>query len=235
MSILIGIWFAVAGALAGLAGLSGMRRVRRLRRDGVTTWAAFAETPAPADEAPADEASGSPRQILIRYTLPDGRVIERICPAAARKAASRDPGQQVLVWYDPRDPQDVLVYGRQRRWSDGLFLGAGLMFILAGAGIAIAALPAGARLARGGLRRRLGLLSFCDSRWRAGRELPAHPRRWTGLDRTTAACRHSGRSGAGRQDRDTPARLRAGLAGASGACGGLRGHTGRTIAGGGIR
>jgi hypothetical protein len=96
MSILIGVWFAVAGGLAGLAGLTGPRRMRRLRRDGVTTWAVFGETP-----AAADEASGSPRRILIRYTLTDGRVIERICPAAARKAASLGPGQKVLVWYDP--------------------------------------------------------------------------------------------------------------------------------------
>jgi hypothetical protein len=75
MSILLGSGPRQRG-LAGLTGLTGMRRVRHLRRDGVTSWAAFVETP-----AAADEASLSPRRILIRYTLTDGRVIERICPA----------------------------------------------------------------------------------------------------------------------------------------------------------
>ncbi len=136
MSILIGVWFAVAGGLAGLAGLSGMRRVRRLRRDGVATWAATVEPPARAGE-PLD---GSSRRTLIQYTLTDGRVMERISPGPARKAASLRPGQKVLVWYDPEDPQDILVYGREGRLADRAFLAAGLIFVLIGTWIAITSL-----------------------------------------------------------------------------------------------
>jgi len=46
MSILVGIWFALAGGLAVLAGLSGMRCVRRLRGDGVAAWAMAVAPPA---------------------------------------------------------------------------------------------------------------------------------------------------------------------------------------------
>jgi hypothetical protein len=35
----------------------------------------------------------------------------------------------VLVWYDPEDPQDILVYGREGRFIDRAFLAAGLIFV----------------------------------------------------------------------------------------------------------
>jgi hypothetical protein len=41
----------------------------------------------------------------------------------------------VLVWYDPADPQEVLVYGREGRIANRLFLAAGLVLI--GVGIAL--------------------------------------------------------------------------------------------------
>jgi hypothetical protein len=93
MSILIGGWFAVAGPLALLAGLSGMRRARHLRRDGVSAWAMAVAPPVAAGEPP----QGSSRRTLIQYALADGRVVERISPEPARKAASLRPGQKVLV------------------------------------------------------------------------------------------------------------------------------------------
>jgi hypothetical protein len=131
--IVIGVWFAVAGGLAVLAGLTGMRRVRRLRREGVATWAAFVEPPVQPGQPP----DGSPHPALIRYTLTDGRVIERIGPSPARKTASLRPGQQVLVWYDPEDPQDILLYGREGRFTDRAFLAAGLLFVFIGTIIAV--------------------------------------------------------------------------------------------------
>lgn len=45
----------------------------------------------------------------------------------------------MLVWYDPEDPQDILVYGREGRFIDRAFLTAGLIFVLIGAGIAVTA------------------------------------------------------------------------------------------------
>jgi hypothetical protein len=121
---LFGIWLAVGGAVATLAGLSGMRRFRRLRRGGQTAWAAT---------IPAAVPTGRP---LLQYTLADGRVMQRIAPAALRRRPG-EHGKKVLIWYDPDDPDDVLIYGRWGRASDRAFLAAGVMFILLGAGIAL--------------------------------------------------------------------------------------------------
>ncbi|MGD0376489.1 MAG: DUF3592 domain-containing protein [Streptosporangiaceae bacterium] len=133
MPIAIGVWFALAGAVAAVAGLSGLRRSRQLRRDGLSAWAVAVPPAVPAGE-PSD---GSPRRTLIQYSLPDGRVVERIAPGPARKAAALRPGQQVLVWYDPEDPEDVIVYGREGRTADRVFVAVGVLFMLIGTGIAV--------------------------------------------------------------------------------------------------
>ena len=131
MLIVIGSWFALAGGLAALAGLTAMRRVRRLRRAGSPVWAVALPRPVSA----AEEAGGSPGQTMIQYTLTDGRVVERPSPGSARKAAMLRPGQKVLVWYDPDDHQDVLVYGREGRAADLAFVIVGALFIVFGLGI----------------------------------------------------------------------------------------------------
>jgi hypothetical protein len=131
MLVVIGVWFALAGGLAALAGLTAMRRARRLRRGGCPVWAVALPRPVGVDE----EAGGSPGGTVIQYTLADGRVVERLSPGSARKAAMLRPGQKVLVWYDPEDPQDVLVYGREGRAADLAFVVAGALFIMIGVGI----------------------------------------------------------------------------------------------------
>jgi hypothetical protein len=133
MSILVGALLALPGGLAVLAGLSGVRRARRLRRDGVSAWAMAVPPLASAGEQPG----GSPHRTLIQYQLADGRVVERISPEPARKTASLHPGQKILIWYDPDDPQDVLVYGREGRLADWAFVVVGVLFIVVGTGIAM--------------------------------------------------------------------------------------------------
>ena len=129
---MIGVWFALAGGVAALAGLTGMRRVRRLRRGGSPVWAVALPGPVSKDEGPGE----SPGRTVIQYTLADGRVVERVSPGSARKAAMLLPGQRVLVWYDPDDPYEVLVYGREGRAADLAFVVAGALFIMLGAGLA---------------------------------------------------------------------------------------------------
>jgi hypothetical protein len=125
MSILVGILLALPGGLAILAGLSAMRHKRRLRRDGMPTRALAVTPPAAA----YDQRDGPAHRTLIQYQLTDGRVVERISP-------SLRPGQQVLVWYDPKDPQDILVYGREGWLADKAFVVVGALCMLGGAAIA---------------------------------------------------------------------------------------------------
>lgn len=133
MQIVIGLLLAAPGALAVLAGACAMHRVRRLRRAGVATWARTVDTPASADW----RSAGTPRQLLIRYALADGRVFERTTLARAGRKASLTPGQKVLVWYDPEDPDDVLVYGRWGRFADRAFVAAGTLLVLIGGWLAV--------------------------------------------------------------------------------------------------
>jgi hypothetical protein len=73
---------------------------------------------------------------LIQYALTDGQVVERYWPEPDRKSAALSPGQRVLVWYDPDDPRELLVHGRDGAAGDSAFLLAGVAFILLGTGIA---------------------------------------------------------------------------------------------------
>jgi hypothetical protein len=135
MLTVIGILLAVPGGLAVLTGASAMYRVRRLRRAGVATWALAL---APAMSGDGDwQSAGPPREMLIQYTLADGRVFERATLASAGRKAPLTPGQKVLVWYDPEDPDDVLVYGRWGRFADRAFIAAGTLFVLIGGWLAL--------------------------------------------------------------------------------------------------
>jgi len=52
--------------------------------------------------------------------------------AAGFKAARLQAGQKVLVWYDPEDPGDILVYGRWGRAGDWIFIATGALLVLTG-------------------------------------------------------------------------------------------------------
>jgi hypothetical protein len=132
MATLTGLLLALPGALAVLAGLTGMHRVRRLRRDGVATWAVTVTMPETGDK----QSTESPGHQLLQYTLADGRVLEHVTPGPAHRPAASRPRERVLVWYDPEDPADVLVYGRWGRSADRAFVAAGALCIVIGAWLA---------------------------------------------------------------------------------------------------
>jgi hypothetical protein len=132
MTILIGIWFALAGGVAMLAGVTARGRVERLRRTGRSAWALVVPSPLAASDA----ADSGRRRAMIQFSLADGRIIERLCPRPLRTATAPIPGQRVPVWYDPADPGDVLVNGWDGRRSNRAFLTVGLLFMLLGLAIA---------------------------------------------------------------------------------------------------
>lgn len=127
MSIAVAVWIGLAGALAALVGATGLRRNRRLRARGVKAWAAA--TPCGAED-------GGSRFMSFRYELADGSVMERIRSLPAGKIAALRPGQKVLIWYDPADPEEILVFGRREGVLDAAFLVTGVLVILAAASIA---------------------------------------------------------------------------------------------------
>jgi hypothetical protein len=126
MATVLGIWIALAGLPSALAGLTGMRRVRRLRRDGAQAWATVV----------LRHSADGERQVALQYTLPGGQVLEK--PAAGKTAALL-PGERVLIRYDPADPLDVLVHGRERQGANLAFVIAGVVLVAAGVVIGIAA------------------------------------------------------------------------------------------------
>ncbi len=131
MTVLLAIVFAFAGGVAMLAGYSDIRRSRRLRSTGQAVWAMAISPPGSA----ADRAEG-PQRPYLQYTLGDGSVIEQVCPGPLRKASGLMPGQRVLVWYDPADPADIVVHGRDAGLVDRAFVVTGLVIVLIGAVIA---------------------------------------------------------------------------------------------------
>jgi hypothetical protein len=126
MSVLLGIWLALAGGVAALAGWAGANRRRRLRDRGLTAWATIVRTPSEPGE----------RTVSVQFELEDGRIIERPCALSARRPDELAPGSKVLVWYDAHDPDDALVFNRDGRWSDRAFVAVGALLIVAGAVLA---------------------------------------------------------------------------------------------------
>lgn len=126
MFVILGVWLALAGGVAALAGLAGAHRRSRLRGSGLTAWATIVRTPGEPGE----------RQGSVRFELADGRIIERPCAFSSRRNDDLAAGRKVLVWYDAGDPDDVLVFNRDGRWSDRAFVAVGALLIVAGATLA---------------------------------------------------------------------------------------------------
>jgi hypothetical protein len=134
MLIIMGIWLAAGGAVACLAGYAGIRSARRLRRWGVSTWAMVVPRPRSSEGEVGQQSGGT----LIQYSLAGGQMLERYAPRRMGKPGWLSPGERVLVWYDPDDPQNVLLSGRATSVTDLAFLLAGMTFILLGVVMAAA-------------------------------------------------------------------------------------------------
>ncbi|MEU3598028.1 DUF3592 domain-containing protein [Streptomyces sp. NPDC006798] len=121
--------FTVLGGLvAVLAGAHGLRRTRRIRHSGRTAEALVKPPPPGADRE------------LLEYVTEDGRVVEIPAPVPLDTVTA---GSTVPVSYDPADPRDVVVLGRERTALDRAFVVAGLLVMAAGPVVAVLPSPVG--------------------------------------------------------------------------------------------
>jgi len=130
MLVITGVWLSVLGVLAVIAGLADSRRVQRLRRTGVMDWATVVRSASGPGDRPDEHSPAT-----IQFALADGRVVEQIFPRSGRAVAPKS-GRKILVWYDPADPADVLVYGRYGTRVNRFFIAVGCMLLVAGAALA---------------------------------------------------------------------------------------------------
>lgn len=114
----------VGGLVAYLAGAVGLRDTRRLRRVGVPVQALIRYR-----SAAAGDLTGSARP-LLQFTTMDDAVMEVFSPVPAGRSQPLPDGGQVWISYDPADPREVAVRGRERAWLDLVFLALGAAAVL---------------------------------------------------------------------------------------------------------
>ncbi|MDH6128784.1 DUF3592 domain-containing protein [Kitasatospora sp. GP82] len=123
--VCLALFAGLGGAVAVLAGRAGLREIRRLRQVGLPAQALIRYRT--LDE---EDRAGSPRP-LLQFTTEDGRVVEVFSPVPPSRTHRLIDGGQVSITYDPDDPGQVLVDGRERRWLEYAFLAFGGTIALA--------------------------------------------------------------------------------------------------------
>ena len=114
--LLVPVGFIAFGLLFAFVGLRGRKqakafRARAARAPGVVTEVRtrFVDTGGGVD------TGGSLMYYpVVRFTLPDGRVVDTETPGAAPSPARQ--GAQVTVLYDPNSPTEAVL---DSSWSDG--------------------------------------------------------------------------------------------------------------------
>ncbi|MFJ8627968.1 DUF3592 domain-containing protein [Kitasatospora sp. NPDC093550] len=128
------VFGALGGVVAYLAGVVGLRELRRLRRVGVPASALVrARAPGPEDRA-------LPPRPLLQFETADGRVVEVFSPVPSTARHPLPDGGYVPVRYDPADPRQVLVDGRERVGLEYGFLALGVLVVLGSITLAATAL-----------------------------------------------------------------------------------------------
>lgn len=121
--------FTVFGGLVALlAGAYGLRETRRIAAAGGVAWALV---------KPTMPGSGRP---LLQYETADGQVLELPSPVPPTRREPLTPGARVQLAYDPADPREVVLLGRERTGLDRTFVAAGAAVLAVGLVLAMAAL-----------------------------------------------------------------------------------------------
>ncbi|MBO0516561.1 hypothetical protein J0695_33035 [Streptomyces beijiangensis] len=113
---------AIGGLVALLAGAYGLRQARRIRDAGLRAWALVKPVPPGADRP------------LLQYETADGRVMEITSPVPL------EAGTLIELSYDPDDPRDVVLLGRESAGSDRWFVAAGAAVLTLGLALIVAGL-----------------------------------------------------------------------------------------------
>lgn len=120
-------WFAALipfclGVVSFTIGVTLIRRTSVLRRSGAKAYGHVVRLSTSSGE------HGTLYHPVVRWVLPDGRVMERAAVVGKSWIVNFRPGTTVLVHYDPRDPDRMIIDGYSGG-SEWLFclLGASLM------------------------------------------------------------------------------------------------------------
>ncbi|MDT0467815.1 DUF3592 domain-containing protein [Streptomyces gibsoniae] len=114
---------AFGGVAAGLAGCFGLRQAQRVSRTGVRVPALVKERPGRLGEKPPP---------VLQFVTEDDRVMEVVSPVSPDRRLPLRDGDNVLVTYDPDDPRNIVVQGRER-------FAVERAFIICGAAVALLA------------------------------------------------------------------------------------------------
>ncbi|MFE6055805.1 DUF3592 domain-containing protein [Kitasatospora sp. NPDC056446] len=128
------VFGALGGVVAYLAGAVGLRDLRRLRRVGVPVAALV------RDRVRTPEDRALPPRPLLQFETEDGRVIEVFSPVPSTARHPLPDGGYVPVRYDPADPRQVLVEGRERVRLEYAFVALGAAMVLTAITLAVAVL-----------------------------------------------------------------------------------------------
>ncbi|MFD9065442.1 DUF3592 domain-containing protein [Kitasatospora purpeofusca] len=120
----VAVFAGLGGLVAYLAGLAGLRDLRRLRRVGVPGLALVRE------RLPGPEDRSAVSRPLLQFTTEDGRIVEVFSPVPSSRRTPLVDGSHVPIRYDPADPRQVLVAGRERRRLEYAFLGLGCVMAI---------------------------------------------------------------------------------------------------------
>ncbi|MFD4945212.1 DUF3592 domain-containing protein [Streptomyces sp. NPDC058239] len=123
VAVLTGI-AAFGGMLAVLVGAYGLRQARQVRETGVRVQAMVKRRPGEVREEPA------PPHPLLQFVTEDERVMEVVSPVPPTRRHPFNDGDNVLVSYDPADPRNVVVHGRERLGPERAFIAGGALVVL---------------------------------------------------------------------------------------------------------
>lgn len=111
------------GSVFFAIGVTFVLRTRALRRNGAKAYGEVVRL------ATSSGNNGTLYHPVVRWVAADGRVVERAAPIGKTWIVNFRPGRQVLVHYDPADPDRMAIEGYSGG-SEWLFCLLGALLII---------------------------------------------------------------------------------------------------------